>query len=121
MAPESKSQTMTSPPSIRTGFQLFALPPSASLGTRTSSGEYRYQPFSAATEALMRASSRLAPAPSPSFSFPAKTPTIKTGVRDLRPVSERMRATGDSKPSRAHNLLRSRVGCLNSNILEMSR
>lgn len=75
----------------------------------------------AAAAARARASSSELPAPSPSKSFPLYTPTTKTGCLLSRPVSEIRRATGASKPSRAHKRERSRVGVRKSNIPERSR
>src|SRR3954453_10290244 len=99
-----------SPESTKTGDHGSAPSSSVSLGTRKSTGLYRYQPFSAATAARVLASSRLEPAPSPSLSLPEYTPTTNTGCLLFRPVSLNIRATGDRKPSLAHNRLRSRVG-----------
>ena len=87
-----KLQTITSPPSIITDGN--SSPLLAWLGTTTANGLYRYQPFNALIAARIRASSRLPPLPSPSFSLPLKTPTMYTGCRDCRPVSARIRATG---------------------------
>ena len=113
-------QITTSPQSTINGSHAFPSP-SASLGTRSVNGLYKYQPFSAATAARTRASSRLPPVPSPNLSRPEKMPTMKTGCRVRRPVSLRMRAVGFSSPSRAQSRDKSRVGILKSNILEKSR
>src|SRR5271154_6250239 len=108
-------QATISPESTSSGVQGFAPGSSISLGTLKSRGLYRYHPFNAATAALVLASSRLEPAPSPSLSLPEYTPTTNTGCLLFRPVSLNIRATGDLKPSLAQSRLKSLVGILKLN------
>jgi hypothetical protein len=120
--PNGYSYTITSPQSTIFGFHLLGLTsPSMELGTVTSSGLYRYHPFSAAAAALNRASFNELPTPSPSLSLPEYTPTTNTGCLLSRPVSEMRRATGASKPSRAQRRDRSRVGVRKSKRVLRSR